>query len=260
MAEGYEAIYKRKGYKMNLKDKVVIITGSGRGIGKEVALHLAKLGANIVLNSINADLIDLENEIRSNGVDCITVKGDVRNFEFAEEIVCKTIEKFGKIDVLINNAGITKDTLMLRMSESDWDDVLDINLKGAFNLTKTVSKVMLKQRSGKIINVASVSGLVGAAGQANYSSSKAGLIGLTKACAKEFAPRGVTVNAIAPGLIDTDMTQKLSDAIKEEYMRNIPLKRFGTPTDVANVVSFLSSDLSNYVTGQVINIDGGMVM
>ena len=249
-------------YNMQLKGKTDVVTGSGRGLGKAIAKKLAMMGANIVLNDIpNSDSIDkTAEEFKAEGFNVIVTKGDVRNFDDVEDMVKKAVEAFGRIDILVNNAGITRDTLMLRMTEKDWDDVLDINLKGAFICTKAVSKIMMKQRSGKIINIASVAGVMGNPGQANYSASKAGLIGLTKSTAKELASRNITCNAVAPGLIKSDMTDVLPDKVKETYLKSIPLNRFGTPEDVAKVVGFLASEDSDYVNGQVINIDGGLVM
>ncbi|NSW91064.1 MAG: 3-oxoacyl-[acyl-carrier-protein] reductase [Firmicutes bacterium] len=247
---------------MQLKGKTAIITGSARGLGKAIALKLAEMGANIVLNDIpSSDAIDsTAEEFRVQGYNVVVTKGDVRNQEDVENMVNKAVEAFGSVDILVNNAGITKDTLIIKMSEKDWDDVLDINLKGAFLCTKAVAKIMIKQRRGKIINIASVAGVMGNPGQANYSASKAGLIGLTKSTAKELASRGITCNAVAPGLIQSKMTDVLPEKIKENYLNNIPLGRFGTPEDVANVVGFLASPDSDYVTGQVIHIDGGLVM
>ncbi len=247
---------------MQLKGKTAVVTGSGRGLGKAIALKLAQMGANIVLNDISvSDAIDATcEEFKAAGYNVIVTKGDVRNESDVKDMVSKAAEAFGSLDILVNNAGITKDKPMAMMSEQDWDDVLDINLKGAFFCTKTVSKVMIKQRRGKIINIASVAGVMGNPGQANYSASKAGLIGLTKSTAKELASRGITCNAVAPGIIQSKMTDVLPEKVKENYLNNIPLGRFGTPEDVANVIGFLASDDSNYVTGQVINIDGGLVM
>lgn len=247
---------------MELKGKTAIITGAGRGIGKVIALKLAQAGAKIVINDIpsSTDADKTAEEIISNGGDAIVIKGDVRNPNDMQALVDGAMEKFGSVDILVNNAGITRDTLIMKMSEKDWNDVLDINLKGAFNCIKAVTRIMMKQRSGTIINVASVVGVMGNAGQANYASSKAGLIGLTKSVAKELAPRGITCNAIAPGFIQSDMTDKLPEHVKEQYMNNIPLKRFGTPDDVGNVVTFLASKNANYITGQVLHIDGGLVM
>jgi len=247
---------------MQLKGKTAVVTGSGRGLGKAIALKLAQMGANIVLNDIaSSDAIDATaEEFKALGYNVIVTKGDVRNAEDVENMINKAVEAFGSLDILVNNAGITKDMLMVKMSEKDWDDVLDINLKGAFLCTKAAAKIMIKQRSGKIINIASVAGVMGNPGQANYSASKAGLIGLTKSTAKELASRNITCNAVAPGLIQSKMTEVLPEKVKENYLNNIPLGRFGTPEDVANVVGFLASDDSNYVTGQVIHIDGGLVM
>lgn len=247
---------------MQLKGKTAVVTGSGRGLGKAIALKLAQMGANIVLNDIaGSDAIDATaEEFKAAGYNVAVTKGDVRNVEDVEEMVKKAVETFGSLDILVNNAGITRDMLMIKMSEKDWDDVLDINLKGAFLCTKAAAKIMMKQRSGKIINIASVAGVMGNPGQANYSASKAGLIGLTKSTAKELAARNITCNAVAPGLIQSKMTEVLSEKVKENYLNNIPLGRFGTPDDVANVIGFLASDDSNYVTGQVIHIDGGLVM
>ncbi|HPD00040.1 MAG TPA: 3-oxoacyl-[acyl-carrier-protein] reductase [Acetivibrio sp.] len=247
---------------MKLKGKTAIITGSGRGLGKAIAFKLGSMGANIVLNDIPAsDSIDqTAEEFKAAGINVAVTKGDVRNFEDAEAMVKTAVEAFGSVDILVNNAGITRDNLILRMTEQEWDDVLNINLKGAFLCTKAASKVMLKQKSGKIINIASVAGVMGNVGQANYSAAKAGMIGLTKSTAKELASRGINCNAVAPGVIMSKMTDVLPDNVKENYLNNIPMKRFGTPEDVADVVSFLASDDSDYVTGQVIHIDGGLVM
>lgn len=247
---------------MKLKGKTALVTGSGRGLGKSIALKLAQMGANIVLNDIEgSDSIDkTADEFREAGYNVVVTKGDVRNEADIKTIIKTAVDAFGSIDILVNNAGITKDKPMAMMSEEDWDSVLDINLKGAFLCTKATAKVMIKQRNGKIINIASIAGVMGNPGQANYSASKAGLIGLTKSTAKELASRNITCNAVAPGLIMSKMTEVLPDKVKENYMNNIPLGRFGTPEDVANVVGFLASSDSNYVTGQVINIDGGLVM
>ncbi len=247
---------------MNFSGKTAIITGSGRGIGKAVAVKLASLGANIVINDIEQSTYAdaATEEIKQMGVDAICLKGDVRNYEEVENIIKKTLDKFGKIDILINNAGITRDGLLMRMSEKDWDDVLDINLKGAFNMIKAASRPMMKAKEGVIVNMASVVGVMGNAGQANYSASKAGLIGLTKTVAKELAARNIRCNSVAPGFISSAMTDALSDEVKEDYFKAIPLGRFGLAEDVADVVAFLSSDMAKYVTGQVIHVDGGLVM
>jgi 3-oxoacyl-[acyl-carrier protein] reductase len=247
---------------MKLEGKTAIVTGSGRGLGKAIALKLASLGANIVLNDIASSTAvdETYNEFKEKGFNVIVTKGDVRNFDDVDKMTKSAINEFGKIDILVNNAGITRDGLLLRMSEEDWDNVLDINLKGAFVCTKTISKLMIKKKSGVIINIASVVGIMGNAGQANYSASKAGLIGLTKSTAKELAKRGIRCNAVAPGFIQSKMTDILDDKTKEAYLNNIPLNRFGTPGEVASVIGFLASEDSKYLTGQVINIDGGLVM
>lgn len=245
-----------------LKGKVAIITGSGRGIGKAIALKLAENGADIVINDIpGSDYADeTKKEIEALGVRAIVVRGDVRNKDDVDNLINKTVEAFGKIDILVNNAGITRDGLMIRMSEEDWDMVLDINLKGAFNCIKAAARPMMKQRSGSIINIASVVGVMGNAGQANYTASKAGLIGLTKTVAKEFSSRNIRANAVAPGFIESHMTDVLPEEVKKQYFDAIPLSKFGTTEDVAKAVLFLASDLSSYVTGQTINVDGGLVM
>ena len=245
-----------------LKDKVAIVTGGTRGIGRAIALKLADNGANIVINYRNSDkeAEELKAILEEKGVKVLTVKCDISNFEDSKNLMDKCKEVFRKIDILVNNAGITKDTLIMRMKEEDFDSVIDVNLKGTFNCAKHASAIMLKQRFGKIINMTSVVGIAGNAGQVNYAASKAGVIGLTKSLAKELGSRGITVNAVAPGFINTDMTASLSEKVKEEASKNIPLKRLGDPEDVANLVGFLASDAANYITGQVINVDGGMVM
>ena len=245
-----------------LKGKTAVITGSGRGIGKSIALKLASHGANIVINDIpSSDYADETcEEAKKLGVECIVVKGDVRNTEDVQKLVSETMDKFGHIDIFVNNAGITRDGLMIRMSEDDWDLVMDINLKGAFNCIKAVARPIMKQRSGAIINMASIVGVMGNPGQANYVASKAGLIGLTKTTAKEFASRGIRCNAVAPGFIRSAMTDVLSDDVKKKYLDSIPLGEFGETENIADVVAFLASDMSKYVTGQVINVDGGLVM
>ncbi len=245
---------------MLLKDKVAIVTGGARGIGKEIALEFAREGANIAIADINSEtLAQAEKEISSLGVGILTLSVDVTNSTQVEEMVNKTLDKFKKIDILINNAGITADTLLIRMKEEDWDRVLAVNLKGTFNCIKAVAKVMIKQRSGRILSISSIIGLVGNVGQANYAASKAGVIGLTKSAARELAPRGITVNAIAPGFIQTEMTAVLSEEVKSKMLEAIPLKKFGQPSDVASLAAFLASDAASYITGQVICIDGGMV-
>lgn len=242
--------------------RVALITGATRGIGKEIALELAQNGFDIAVNyrSMQDGMEDLKKEIEAKGVRCEFVGADVANFEQCVSMVKETIEKFGKIDVLVNNAGITKDGLIMRMKKEDFEAVIDINLVGTFNVTRNVIPYMIKQKSGRIINVSSVVGVAGNAGQTNYSASKAGVIGFTKSLAKEVASRNILVNAIAPGFIDTDMTKVLSEIVKEGINAQIPLKRMGTPKEVAKVVKFLASEDSSYITGQVINIDGGMVM
>ncbi len=242
-------------------DKVAMITGATRGIGKQIALTLANEGYNIVLNyrTENDELFQAKNEIESKNVNCLTVQGDVTNFEDCKQMIERAINEFGKIDVLINNAGITKDMLLARMKEEDFKQVIDVNLVGTFNMTKNVISYMMKARSGRIINISSVVGIAGNAGQTNYSASKAGIIGFTKSLAKEVASRNILVNAVAPGFIETNMTDILKQEVKDEIAKNIPLKRMGTPKDVANVVKFLASEDSSYITGQVISVDGGMI-
>lgn len=244
------------------ENKVALITGGTRGIGKEIAIELAENGFDIALNyrSEKDAQSNVKEEIEKLGVRCELVKADVSNFEQCEEMVKETIEKFGRIDVLVNNAGITKDGLIMRMKKEDFESVIDVNLTGTFNVTRNVIPYMIKQRSGRVISLSSVVGVAGNAGQTNYSASKAGIIGFTKSLAKEVASRNILVNAVAPGFIDTDMTKVLSDSVKEGIHAQIPLRRMGTPREVAKVVKFLSSEDSSYITGQVINIDGGMVM
>lgn len=242
-------------------DKVAMITGATRGIGKQIALTLANEGYNIVLNyrTENDELKQLKNEIESKNVKCLAVQGDVTNFEDCKQMIESAIKEFGKIDVLVNNAGITKDMLLARMKEEDFKQVIDVNLVGTFNMTKNVISYMMKARNGKIINISSVVGIAGNAGQTNYSASKAGIIGFTKSLAKEVASRNILVNAVAPGFIETNMTDVLKQEVKDEIAKNIPLKRMGTPQDIANVVKFLASEDSSYITGQVISVDGGMI-
>ena len=242
-------------------DKVAMITGATRGIGKQIALTLANEGYNIVLNyrTENDELKQLKNEIESKKVKCLTVQGDVTNFEDCKQMIESAIKEFGKIDVLVNNAGITKDMLLARMKEEDFKQVIDVNLVGTFNMTKNVISYMMKARNGRIINISSVVGIAGNAGQTNYSASKAGIIGFTKSLAKEVASRNILVNAVAPGFIETNMTDVLKQEVKDEIDKNIPLKRMGTPQDVANVVKFLASEDSSYITGQVISVDVGMI-
>lgn len=235
-------------------DKCALITGATRGIGKQIAITLAKQGYNIALNyrKENEELENTKKEIEKIGVQILAVKGDVANFEDCENFVKQVIERFGQIDVLVNNAGITKDMLLMRMKKEDFEQVIDTNLVGTFNVTKNVVPYMMKARSGRIINISSVVGISGNAGQTNYSASKAGIIGFTKSLAKEIASRNILVNAVAPGFIETNMTDVLKDDVKQEIAKNIPLKRMGTAQDVANVVKFLASDDSSYITGQVI--------
>lgn len=244
-----------------LKDKVAIVTGGAQGIGEAIARKLASEGASIALIDVNYEKAKATaDEIKKIGVDTEAYKADVSNTNEVQEVVDKILDRFKKIDILVNNAGITRDTLLLRMTEQDWDAVININLKGVFNFTKAVTKIMSKQRNGSIINISSVVGLFGNAGQANYSASKAGVIGLTKTTAKEFAGRGIRANAVAPGFIKTAMTDKLSQEVINKYLENIPMKTLGTPDDVANTVLFLASDLSSYITGEVIRVDGGLAM
>ncbi len=244
-----------------LEGKTALITGGARGIGREIVLKFAKEGANIALCDINLQQAEeTAKEVKDLGREAIAFGVDVADSKVVQEMVDKILDKFGKIDILINNAGITRDALLIRMSEQDWDSVISVNLKGTFNCTKAVAKVMLKARSGRIVNIASIIGLMGNAGQANYSASKAGIIGLTKSVAKELAPRGINVNAIAPGFIQTDMTARLPEDIRNRMLSEIPLGRFGGPEDVARLALFLSSENSSYITGQVIQVDGGMLM
>lgn len=244
------------------KGKTIIVTGGARGIGKAIALKFGKLGANVVVNysSSSARAEEVGAEIEKSGGKALVIKADVRNVAEVKKMFENALEKFGSVDILVNNAGITKDNLLIRMSEQDFDDVIGINLKGAFNCIKSAAKIMIKQRAGRIVNISSVIGLIGNAGQANYAASKAGIIGLTKSAAKELASRGVTVNAIAPGFIKTDMTDVLSDKIKENILGQIPLGMLGEPEDIANAALFFASENAKYITGQVISVDGGMVM
>ena len=241
--------------------KVAIVTGATRGIGRQTAIDLAENGYNVVINYTHSDDAALEvKAICDKYNEALIVKADVSKMEEASMLVDKTLEKYGRIDLLINNAGITKDNLILRMTGADFESVINVNLVGTFNMCKTVSKVLFKQRSGSIINIASVVGETGNLGQANYAASKGGVIALTKTLAKELGLRGIRVNAIAPGYIDTDMTKVLSDDVKHGILNNIPLKRFGNPKDVSNLALFLASDNASYITGQIINVCGGMVI
>lgn len=243
-------------------NKVAFITGATRGIGRQIAITLAKEGFDIVINyrKENEDLIETKKMVEEQKVKCFTVQGDVSSFEDSERMVKDIIEEFNHIDILVNNAGITKDMLLMRMKKEDFESVIGVNLVGTFNITKNVIPYMMKNRSGRIINVSSVVGISGNAGQTNYSASKAGIIGFTKSLAKEVGSRNILVNAVAPGFIETQMTDVLKEEVKEEISKTIPLKRMGTVEDVANVVKFLASKDSSYITGQVINIDGGMLM
>jgi 3-oxoacyl-[acyl-carrier protein] reductase len=244
---------------MRLKDQIALITGSARGIGKEIALTFAKEGATVIISDINEDAAkQTAEEFIKDGLKADAFTCNVSNMQSVQEMVDKILDIHSRIDILVNNAGITKDNLFLRMTEEEWDAVLNVNLTGAFKCTKALARSMVKARKGKIINIASIVGVIGNAGQANYSASKAGLIGFTKSLAREFASRGITSNAVAPGFIRTAMTDKLSDKVKEELMERIPLKRLGEPQDVANACLFLASADADYITGQTIIVDGGM--
>jgi len=243
-----------------IEGKTALITGASRGIGKAIAIMFAQNGANIAFSDLAYDdkAINLEKELASYGVKAKAYASNASSFTDSDSLIDNVLADFGKIDVLVNNAGITRDNLLLRMSESDWDSVITVNLKSVYNLTKAVQKVMLKQRFGSIINMSSVVGREGNAGQSNYAASKAGIVGFSKSIAQELGSRNIRCNAIAPGFIETEMTAKLPDAIKQKWIDDIPMKRIGTPIDVANVALFLASDLSTYVNGQVINVCGGM--
>jgi 3-oxoacyl-[acyl-carrier protein] reductase len=247
---------------MTLKGKTAVVTGGYRGIGKAIAIKLASMGANVVINDIGAPETadDTVNELKSFGVDAQAVSANVSVEEEVNGMFAKVIEKFGHIDILVNNAGITRDGLLMKMKESDWQSVLDVNLKGVFLCTKAVVRPMMQQKGGSIVNITSVVGITGNAGQANYSASKAGVIGFTKSIAKEIGSKGVRVNAVAPGFINTKMTEALPEEVKKAYMANIPLKRYGEPEEIAEVVAFLCEDRSRYMTGQVLKVDGGMAL
>ena len=247
---------------LEIKNKVAVVTGSARGLGRTTAEKLAEEGANVVITDVNKKLADstaaeIEEKYQ---IKALSFEHDVSSDESTKKVIKEIVKQFGKIDILVNNAGITKDARLFMMKKEDWQLVLNINLTGAFYCTKYASKQMLKQRSGNIVNIASVVGIMGNIGQANYSASKAGLIGLTKTTAKELAERGVTVNAVAPGYIQSDMTEQLSDDVNNRMLAEIPLKTFGDPADVANAVLFLVSKQARYITGQVLNVDGGMIM
>ena len=242
------------------ENKIVLVTGAGRGIGASIAKRFASEGAEVIVNYSGNDEAAQKtvDEITATGGQAQKYKCSMNDSDSVKVMIDEIIKKFGRIDILVNNAGITKDGLMLRMTDEDFDRVIDVNLKGTFNCTKYVSKYMLKQKSGKIINISSVVGLSGNAGQVNYSASKAGIIGITKSAAKELSSRGITVNAVAPGYVDTDMTKVLSDNIRNEILKNIPLQRMGNVEDISNCVAFLASEDASYITGQVISVDGGM--
>ncbi|MDD5006038.1 MAG: 3-oxoacyl-[acyl-carrier-protein] reductase [Candidatus Omnitrophica bacterium] len=246
---------------MKLKDRVSLITGAARGIGREIALAFAREGSDVVVCDVDLESAqNTQKEIEALGRRSLSFKVDVTNSGQIEEMVNLILDKFSKIDILVNNAGITKDNLILRMSEDEWDKVLSVNLKGAFNCIKVVSRHMLKKRYGRIVNLASIIGMIGNAGQANYAASKGGLIALTKSVAKELASRNINVNAVAPGFIQTPMTDKLPEDYRKQMLENIPMGKFGGPQDVANVCLFLVSPESDYITGQVVVVDGGMTM
>jgi 3-oxoacyl-[acyl-carrier protein] reductase len=247
---------------MRLDGKKALVTGASRGIGREIALELARQGADVAVNFAGSEARanEVVDEIKGMGRQAFAIQCDVSNSDSVANMVKETVEQFGKLDILINNAGITRDNLLMRMKEDEWDDVINTNLKGVFLCTKAVTRQMMKQRSGRIINISSVVGVSGNPGQANYVAAKAGVIGLTKTSAKELASRGITVNAVAPGFITTEMTDELSEDIQNEMLKLIPLGGFGEPKDIANSVVFLASDESRYITGQTIHVNGGMVM
>ncbi len=247
---------------MLLDGKVALVTGASRGIGRAIAVRLASEGAKVAINYAGntAKAEEVKAEIEKNGGEAILVQADVSSAEAVDAMIEKVTEAFGQIDILVNNAGITRDGLLMRMKEEDFEAVINTNLKGVFYCTKAVSKLMMKKRSGRIVNMASVVGLMGNAGQANYAAAKAGVIGFSKSAAKELAARGINVNVVAPGFIATDMTAAMTDKAKEATLAGIPLKRMGQPEDVANAVLFLVSDYASYITGQIVNVDGGMVM
>jgi len=244
-----------------LADKVAIVTGSSRGIGRAIAVRLAQEGAHVVVTATNLDGVNkVAAEIEQLGRKALAIATNIADFTQAEILIKSTLDKFEKIDILVNNAGITRDNLLVRMSNDEWDEVINVNLKGTYNCIRAATKTLMKQRAGKIINITSVVGVIGNAGQANYSASKAGIIGLTKAAARELAPRNIQVNAVAPGFILTDLTRHLAEDVQEKLSASIPLGRLGTGEDVAALVAFLASADSDYITGQVVHVDGGMVM
>lgn len=247
---------------MELEGRTALVTGASRGIGRAIALYLAELGAQVAVNYSSSEQRALEvvEAIKEKGGRAIAVKADVSNPQEVEAMFERVLEEFGDLDILVNNAGITRDGLLIRMKQEDWDAVLDTNLKGVYNCSKAAAKIMIKKRSGKIINISSVVGVTGNAGQANYAAAKAGIIGFSKAIARELAPRNIQVNVVAPGFIETDMTAALPESVRQEMLKQIPLGRYGDPMDVAYVVGFLASDKSQYITGQVIHVDGGMIM
>jgi 3-oxoacyl-[acyl-carrier protein] reductase len=246
---------------MKLKDYVALITGGARGIGREIALSFAKEGSDIAVTDLDLDGAEkTRNEVVKLGRKSLALKVDVSSFNEVADVTKKVLDEFSKIDILVNNAGITRDQLIMRMGENDWDRVIETNLKGVFNFTRAAAREMVKNRRGRIINIASVVGITGNAGQSNYAASKGGVISFTKSISRELASRGITVNAIAPGFIETEMTRDFTDALREEYLNRIPLHRMGNPEDVAKTALFLASEESSYITGQVIHVDGGMVM
>ncbi|NUK29084.1 3-oxoacyl-[acyl-carrier-protein] reductase [Parageobacillus sp. VR-IP] len=245
-----------------LQKKVALVTGASRGIGRAIALELAHQGATVAVNyaGSEAKANEVVEEIKKMGQEAVAIQADVSSAEAVERMVKTVLEQFGRIDILVNNAGITRDNLLMRMKEEEWDQVINTNLKGVFHCIKAVTRPMMKQRYGRIVNIASIVGISGNPGQANYVAAKAGVIGLTKTAARELASRNITVNAVAPGFITTDMTDSLSDELKADMLKQIPLARFGEPEDVAKVVAFLVSDAASYMTGQTLHVDGGMVM
>jgi 3-oxoacyl-[acyl-carrier protein] reductase len=246
---------------MKRANKVAVVTGAAQGIGKTIAVYLAEKGASLVVCDINLEMAsETAREIETAGSSCLALKSDVTSLPDAERIIKEASERFGAVDILVNNAGITKDNVLLRMKEEQWDQVMAVNLKGTFNCTKAAIKLMLRQKRGTVINIASITGLMGNAGQANYSASKAGVIGFTKAIAREYAERGITVNAVAPGFIATAMTDAIPEKEREALIKQIPLQRLGTPLDVAHAVYFLASEQASYITGQVIGVNGGLYM